>query len=76
MTIVEMARSMLKGKGLPNSLWAEVVNTTTYILNRSPTKAVQNKTPYEAWHKRKPVVDHLKVFGCVAYSFDEVEGEV
>ncbi|KAI4370422.1 hypothetical protein MLD38_018776 [Melastoma candidum] len=63
-----MARSMLKGKGLPNSLWSEAVNTTAYILNRSPSKFVQNKTIYEAWHKRKPVVDHLKVFGCVAYA--------
>ncbi|XP_022849751.1 uncharacterized protein LOC111371808 [Olea europaea var. sylvestris] len=47
-TIVEMARSMLKGKGLPNLYWAEAVNTAVYILNRSPTKAVRNKTPYEA----------------------------
>nr|CAD1820646.1 unnamed protein product [Ananas comosus var. bracteatus] len=55
-TIVEMARSMMKGKGLPNQFWAEAVNTTVFILNRSPTKAVQNKTPYEAWHGQKPQV--------------------
>ena len=67
-TIVEMARSMLKGKGLPNNFWAEGVHTAIYILNISPTKAVFNKTPFEAWHKRKPIVHHLKVFGCIAYS--------
>jgi transposase InsO family protein len=39
-TIEEMARSMLKGKGLPNMLWAEAVHTAVYILNCSPTKAV------------------------------------
>ncbi|KAK3002660.1 hypothetical protein RJ639_018364, partial [Escallonia herrerae] len=33
----------------------------------SPTKAVNNATPYEAWFKRKPKIDHLKVFGCLAY---------
>ena len=66
-TIVEMARSMLKGKNLPNEFWAEAVNTAVYILNRSPTKAVQNMTPYEAWFKRKPQVNNLKVFGCVCY---------
>lgn len=59
---------MMKGKGLPNNFWAEAVNTAVYILNRSPTKAVLNKTPYEAWHKKKPQVNHLKVFGCIAYS--------
>ncbi|KAL5848578.1 hypothetical protein ACOSQ3_006622 [Xanthoceras sorbifolium] len=44
------------------------VNTVIYILNRAPTKAVLNKTPFEAWHKQKPQVSFLKVFGCIAYS--------
>ncbi|WVZ90458.1 hypothetical protein U9M48_036759 [Paspalum notatum var. saurae] len=38
-----------------------------YILNRSPTKALNGKTPYEAWHGRKPAVSHLRVFGCLAF---------
>ncbi|KAJ4751816.1 polyprotein [Rhynchospora pubera] len=67
-TVVEMARSMLKSKGLPNQLWAEAVATTVYILNLSPTKAVLNQTPFEAWFERKPSVAHLRVFGCIAYT--------
>ena len=67
-TIVEMARSMLKWKGLSNNFWAEAVNTAVYILNRSPTKAILNKTPYQAWHGQKPQVHLPKVFGCVAYA--------
>lgn len=59
---------MLKGKGLPNTFWAEAVNTVVFILNRSPTKAVQNKTPYEAWYKEKPQVHFLRIFGCIAYA--------
>jgi transposase InsO family protein len=68
-TIEEMARSMLKGKVLPNKFWAEVVNTAAYILNRSPTKAVINQSQFEAWHKRKLDVSHLKVFWSIAYDF-------
>jgi hypothetical protein len=67
-TVVELARSMLKCKGMLNQFWAEVVATSVYILNLSPTKAVMNKTPYEAWFERKPIVSHLRVFGCVAYT--------
>ena len=49
-----MARCMLKSKGLPNKLWAEAVSTAVYLLNISPTKAVKNKTPTEAWMGVKP----------------------
>jgi hypothetical protein len=33
----------------------------------TPTKSLNNKTPFEAWHERKPNVRHLKTFGCVAH---------
>jgi hypothetical protein len=39
-----------------------------YILNRSPTKALNGRTPYEAWHGRKPAVSHLRVFGCLVFA--------
>jgi hypothetical protein len=41
--------------------------TAVYILNRSPTKALNGRTPYEAWHGRKPAVSHLRVLGCLAF---------
>lgn len=46
----------MKEKGLHKSLWAEAVNTSIYILNRSPTKAVRNKTSYEAWNNKKTLL--------------------
>ena len=48
--------------------WGETVVTAVYILNRSPTKALDGMTPYEAWHGRKPAVSHLRVFGCLAFT--------
>ncbi|XP_040383424.1 uncharacterized protein LOC102705680 [Oryza brachyantha] len=39
-----------------------------YILNRSPAKALDGRTPYEAWHGRKPAVSHLRVFSCLAFT--------
>lgn len=32
-TVVAMARSMIKAKGLPGTFWGEAVNTVVYILN-------------------------------------------
>ncbi|KAJ0586507.1 putative RNA-directed DNA polymerase [Helianthus annuus] len=66
-TLMELSRSMLNMKKLPNSYWAEAVACTTYILNQTITKTRPNVTPYEAWNGRKPSVGHFKVFGCLAY---------
>nr|KYP68962.1 Retrovirus-related Pol polyprotein from transposon TNT 1-94 [Cajanus cajan] len=66
-TVMEMARSMLKEKGLPNTFWAEVVYTAVYILNRCPTRTVQDKTLIEAWSGKKPSTKHLRVFGSICY---------
>ncbi|KAG6385388.1 hypothetical protein SASPL_154223 [Salvia splendens] len=46
----------------------EAVATAIFLLNISPMKAVQNRTPYEAWGGTKLTVSHLRVFGCVAYA--------
>ena len=67
-TLVETVRSMLFGARLPHAFWAEALSTAVYLRNRSPTKAVQGMTPYEAWIGEKPVVKHLRVFGCNAYA--------
>ncbi|KAL9257162.1 Retrovirus-related Pol polyprotein from transposon TNT 1-94-like protein [Drosera capensis] len=66
-TVVEMARSMLKQKGILDSFWAEGVAAAVHILNISPTKAVWLQTLYEAWSGSKPSVRHLRVFGCICY---------
>ncbi|KAK1670120.1 hypothetical protein QYE76_058279 [Lolium multiflorum] len=66
-TVVAMARSMMESKGLPGKFWGEAVNTAVYLLNRAPTRSMVGGTPYEAWYGRKPSVDHLSTFGCVAH---------
>jgi hypothetical protein len=67
-TVVGMARALLKQRRMPAVFWGEAVVTAIYILNRSPTKALNGMTPYEAWHGCKPTVSHLWVFGCLAFS--------
>ncbi|KAB1228246.1 Retrovirus-related Pol polyprotein from transposon TNT 1-94 [Morella rubra] len=66
-TVMEMAISMLMEKGLPKMFWAEAVYTAVYLLNRCPTKAVQDKTPVEAWSGLKSSAKHLRVFGSICY---------
>lgn len=49
-TLVESARSMLLDAKLSKRYWAEAISTAVYLKNRCPTRAIQGKTPYEAWH--------------------------
>lgn len=66
-TITEMARTMMKEKRLPSKYWAEAIAASVYIVNRSPTKALDFHTLVEALIGSKPHVDHLRVFGCLVY---------
>jgi hypothetical protein len=67
-TLVECARSMLKGKNLSNSFWAEVINTAVYLKNRSPTRSLDFKTPFESLFGYTPTVKHLRVFGSKSFA--------
>ncbi|GKV44331.1 hypothetical protein SLEP1_g51524 [Rubroshorea leprosula] len=43
------------------------VHTAVYLLNGLPTRAVEGKTPIDAWFGLKPLAYHLKVFGSMCY---------
>lgn len=66
-TVLEMVRCNLKTMRMPDALWGEAVSHSVYVLNRAHTKALKDVTPYEMWTGRKPNVDHLRVFGCIAH---------
>ena len=59
---------MLSHAQMPNEFWAEAVNTSVYVRNRSPTTALNGITPYECLFEKKPDVSNLRVFGCVTYA--------
>ena len=52
---------------MPKSLWAEAVNHATQLKNRSPTKAIPGKTPYEAVNRSKPNLENLHQFRCSVF---------
>lgn len=67
-TVVETARAMMHAHGnLPQTLWAEMINTACYILNRTGPTQVQGTSPFELWYSRKPGLKHLRVIGSTCY---------
>ena len=57
--------AMLKESGLPKRFWVECLAALVHVWNQCPTSAVQHSTPFEKWYGRKPMVDHLRVWGCM-----------
>ena len=57
-TLVEAVCLMLSDAKFPKNFWAKAVSTAMYLHNCSPTTAVPEKTPFEAWTKEKSDVGH------------------
>ena len=58
-----MVRTMLIESNLLRKFWAEVVNTSCYIINRAMVRPLSRKTPYELFKGERPSIAHFKVFG-------------
>ena len=43
------------------------MDTACYLVNKSPSSVLDEKTPQEVWTGKKPSLTHLKVFICEAY---------
>lgn len=65
-TLLEKTRALLFDSGLEKKFWGEAARTAAYLMNRCPTQALENKTPYEMWNNEKPDLSRLQIFGCTA----------
>ncbi len=67
-TVMDKAMAMLHAAGLSPGFWECAVQTAQHIYNRSPTRTLSWRTPYELWNcGQVPDVSYLRVFGCKGY---------
>ena len=43
------------------------METACYFVNKSPSSALEDKTPHKVWIGKKLSLSHLRVFGCDVY---------
>ena len=67
-TLIEKVICMLSNAQLPKSFGAEAVSTACYLINRSPSVAIEKKTSQEVWSGSSATYSNLKIFGCPAYA--------
>ena len=75
MTLLNKVRSVLVDAGLTKQFWGEALATTTYLVNRSPSSAVEFKCPEEVWTWKIPCLRNLRNFGCVGNAHNK-EGKL
>lgn len=64
---MEMVRCMSQTSKTPHFLWIEGINTTDHLVNQLPTRANLRTTPFERFTSKTLDLNHLKVFGSLAY---------
>jgi hypothetical protein len=62
-----------QGKRTTQMVLGEALSTTVYVLNRCPMKTMNDMTPFEAWHGKKPMVHLLRIFGCIVYVWNTAQ---
>ncbi|GJX82833.1 retrovirus-related pol polyprotein from transposon TNT 1-94 [Tanacetum coccineum] len=68
-TLLNKVMCLLIQSGLPESFRPETTVTATYLINRSPSIALEKNTPIDLWSGYPGNYEMLRIFGCVAYSY-------
>jgi hypothetical protein len=67
MTIMECARSIRLHAGFPLQFWEDVVDVVVYLINRGPSRSLDDGIPEEVWTSKNVNYSFLKTFSCETF---------
>lgn len=67
-SLINTTRCLLIESGAEHRFWAEATATAAYLHNKRPSCAINGNIPEEIWTSSESKTEHLKVFGCRAWS--------
>lgn len=71
-TLLESARAMMFQSSVPLKFWPYSILTSTWMLNRLPSRVLGWKSPFELLFGKTPDYTMLRPFGCLAYTVNLV----
>ena len=66
-TLLDKVCTMLIDASLPETYWYDTLRYAVHIHNVTPTRALIDMTPEEAWSRNKPDISNLQIFGLQAF---------
>jgi hypothetical protein len=62
----------MSAMNVPKFLWGEAIMTAAYLINRMPSRVLENKSPIECLTGEVTYVVPPRVFGCVCFVRDHI----
>ena len=59
---------------LPLVYWGDSILTVVFVINRTPSPVIGNKTPFEILTGKVPSYDQMRTFGCLCYGSTSPKG--
>ena len=66
--LLNVAHALYFQSRIPIQFWTECILTATFLINRTPSHLLNNKTPYELLYKKIVDYSSFHVFGCLAFA--------
>ena len=69
--LIRKARALRVHADLPQSLWPDLIQTASYLDNRTPREQLGWKTPYEMVYNAKPYIGNIRIIGSKSFLLDK-----
>jgi hypothetical protein len=62
-----MGLALLAHASIPLKFWDEAFLMAVFLINRLPSKVIENQSPFEKLHGKTPDYTFLRTFGCAVW---------
>jgi histone deacetylase 1/2 len=65
--IVEVSLTLLAHASMPLKFWDEAFLAAVFLINRLPSRVINNETPFLRIYSKHPDYSFIKTFGCACW---------